>query len=195
MPPVASCSVSCSPTPVIPVNIQEIFEDHKLECLLGAIALSAIVLNRGELQKHLTANGQLRDVVSASQIELNKQLAESTTQQSFEELANLRYDGYCEPVFNLNKDGIYTALTLGQPVIKGDEADRFKGKDNVVALLQPGHVLPEGTPVCDAYGNTSSLSMGPDGLPIVKAIASTTDPQRIHMFIQKHGGSKELSVF
>lgn len=176
----------------IKIDTKTFFEEHRLECFLGAGAVVAALLNMGDIRSYMAANTELRQSVAQHQVELNEQLAVATAQKQFEEIANLRYDGYCEAVFNLNKDGIYTALTPGLPVIKGDFVEYYR--QNPGAEFTPDRVLPQGTPVCDAYGNSSLLKMGEKGYPVIGPLASTSDLARIENFITDNGGSKELSA-
>lgn len=153
------------------------------------------LLNFGDIRAYMESNNQLRQSVAANQVSLNEQLAQAAAQQQLEDIANLRYDGYCEAVFNLTQDGVYTALTPGQPVIKGDFVEYFRANPESLKSIKPGHVLPAGTPVCDAYGNSSILVLEEDGdLPVIGEIASTSDLVRIENFIDDNGGSKELSA-
>ncbi|MDV3349929.1 hypothetical protein QGP82_14585 [Leptothoe sp. LEGE 181152] len=148
-------------------------------------------LNFGDIRAYMAANAELRDYVASQQVELNQQLASETSRKQFEELANLRYDGYCEAIFTLDKEGIYTALTPGKPVIKGDAVAYFR--ENPDATLSRSNVLPAGTPVCDAYGNTALIQETAQ-IPVVGPLASTSDRVRIETFIEENGGSKELSA-
>ena len=172
-------------------KFQDFLEEHKLECFLTSAALIATLLNMGEVRSYMAANTQLRQSVAATQVEINQQLANAASREQLKDLANLRYDGYCEPVFNLNKDGVYTALTPGSPVIKGDSVEYYR--QNPDARLAQDRVLPAGTPVCDAYGNTALIEDSEE-LPVIGAIASTNDSARIKNFIDVNGGRKELSA-
>ena len=174
-------------------NFKDFIDEHRLECVLAGGAAVMALLNLGDIRSYMTANTQLRQSVAAHQLALNQQLASETARKQFEELANLRYDGYCEAVFNLNKEGIYTALTPGQPVIKGDVAEQFRKNPKALQSLGRSHVLPSGTPVCDAYGNTALIEDSGE-LPVIGAIAATSDRDRIDQFIENNGGSKELSA-
>ena len=199
MLPVASCAHSFVLLPVTSfckkMDAKEFFEDHKLECLLAVGAGFMALLNVGDIRSYMAANTQLRQSVAQQQARLNEQLAAKASREQFEELANLRYDGYCEAVFNLTQDGVYTALTPGQPVIKGDFVEYFRANPEALKSIKPGHVLPAGTPVCDAYGNSSELVLDEAGeLPVIGEIASTSDLVRIENFITDNGGSKELSA-
>lgn len=173
------------------MDIQGFFSEHKLECFLAGGALIATVLNAGDVRSYMAANTQLRQSVAANQVEINQQLADAASRKQLEELANLRYDGFCEPVFNLNKDGVYTALTPNLPVIKGDSVEYYR--QNPSAPFTHDRVLPAGTPVCDAYGNTALIETSED-LPVIGAIAATSDLARIENFIDANGGRKELSA-
>lgn len=175
------------------INVKDFIEEHRLECVLAGGAAVMALLNLGDIRSYMATNTQLRQSVAAHQVELNQQLASETARQQFQEIANLRYDGYCEAVFNLNKQGVYTALTPGQPVIKGDVAEQFRKNPNALKSLGRAHVLPAGTPVCDAYGNTALIEESGE-LPVIGAIAATSDRVRIENFIEDNDGSKELSA-
>lgn len=174
-------------------SVREILEEHRLEAFLGAVALGVIALNHGDIRDYMAANSQLRQSVATTQAEVNEQLAQAVALESFHDLANLRYDGYCEAIFNLNSEGTYTALTPGQAVIKGDTADQFRNNPAALKSLSREHVLPAGVPVCDAYGNTALIEESED-LPVIGAIAATNDKARIEQFIVDNGGNKELSA-
>jgi hypothetical protein len=151
----------------------------------GAIALGIgiALLNSGGIKDSLAKQAQLRSLVAINQEQVQAQQILQEKQKGLEPIALERYQKGCEMVLSFDVSGQYKVLSVGSPVIDGNVAAKVKNLP--VNKLPLSAVLPAGSTVCDAYGNTSVLENNAQGFPVVQSIASTSDREVVATAMQR----------
>jgi hypothetical protein len=141
------------------------------------------LLNAGGMKDSLAKQSELRSIVAANQEQVQAQQLLQEKQKGLEPIANDRYQKGCEMVLSFDVIGQYKALSVGSPVIDGNVASKVRHLS--AKNLPLSAVLPAGSTVCDAYGNTSVLENNAQGLPVVLSIASTADRELVAKAMQR----------
>jgi len=161
-------------------------EDNKLEIGSLLLAASLLAANSGSIATYLRQSAAEKQAYSATMQQIALIDAAELARKEAEPIARQRFIDGCELVFNLDDQGLYTALVKGAPVIKGDYAAFYS--DNPDAELNPGHVLPAGMTVCDAYGNSAVLGYtdASAALPVALSFLTTTDKALVESVLSQH---------
>ena len=153
----------------------ELVQEHKAECVCSAIALTVLALNAGNIKGFVNSNNQLRASMQAEQQDNQRLQTEQLVSEQRREIAEERYRNNCIVIFSLNQKDHYTAITDGEPILKGELAKLYRGKKIDIRTLPRSAFLPAGMDVCDAYGNTAKLVIDPtlNGLAVARDLANT----------------------
>ena len=146
---------------------------NPMEAVMVAVGIGVALLNSGEIQNSLSREAATRAIVASNQQQVRAQEMLQEKQKELEPIANARYEAGCEMVISFEVGGQYKVLSVGSPVIDGNVASKIKNLPTDKLPLWA--VLPEGSTVCDAYGNTAILEANGQGFPVVKTIAATTN--------------------
>lgn len=166
------------------MTMQRWIKRNPMEATMVGIGIGIALLNSGGIRESLAKQDALRSVVATNQEQVQTQQILEQKQKDLRPIAEARYNDGCLLVLSFDDKRRYKVLTVGSPVIDG----------NVKLRLRPGAkppisaVLPAGSTVCDAYGNTSILETDEDGYPIVKTIASTPNQAIVLKAMQKVRG-------
>ena len=160
----------------------ELLREHKAECICGAIALVVLALNAGSIQGFMESSGQLRESLKAEQQDNQRLQTEQLVSEQRREIAEERYRNHCTMIFSLNQTNHYTAITDGEPVLKGELAKLYRGKKFNIRTLPKNAFLPAGMDVCDAYGNSAKLvpDLALNGLAVARDLANTGNQDLIN---------------
>lgn len=171
-------------------HIDQLLREHKAECLCGAVAIMVLVLNAGSIKGFIDSSYQLRESFKAEQQDNQRLQTEQLISQQRSEIAEERYRNHCTVIFSLNQKGHYTAITDGDPILKGELAQQYRGKTFDVRTLPRNVFLPAGMEICDVYGNTATLVSDPllNGLPVARDLAHTGNPDLINAAKQRERG-------
>lgn len=171
-------------------DFQHFFAEHKAECFCGAIAIVVLLTNLGSIKEFIGKNNQLRESMKTEQEDNQRLQVEQLVSEQRKEVADDRYRNNCTVIFSLNQQGHYTAITDGEPVLKGELAPKYRGKKFDVRTLPKNAFLPAGMTVCDAYGNTAKLAPDPNlnGLPVSRDLANTGDQALIKSAMERAKG-------
>ncbi|MEO0644680.1 MAG: hypothetical protein AAFZ17_00780 [Cyanobacteria bacterium J06650_10] len=161
-------------------------EDNKLEIGSAIAAACLLAANSGSISAYMQQSAAEKQAYSATMQQIALIDAAELARKEAEPIARARYTDGCELVFNLDNQGLYTALVKGAPVIKGDYAPFYAA--NPSAEINPGHVLPAGMTVCDAYGNSAVLGyLDPSStLPVALSFLTTTDKALVESVLLQH---------
>lgn len=178
-------------------DFYKIIQDHKSEAITGAIAAVVLLFNAPNLAGFVASSNQLREQLKGEQSTQQRMQAEQMVFDGRREIAEARYRNGCEMIFSLNQAGHYTALTEGEPVLKGELARQFRGKKIDFDRLPPSNFLPAGMTVCDALGNTAILKQDPtrNNLPTIRDLASTGNQELIAAAKKKAPGIRTNSIY
>lgn len=160
--------------------------ENKLEIGSAIVAACLLAANSGSIRTYMQQSAAEKQAYSATMQKIALIDAAELARKEAEPIARQRYLDGCELVFNLDDQGLYTALVKGAPVIKGDYAAFYA--DNPSAEINPGHVLPAGMIVCDAYGNSAVLgySNASSSLPVALSFLTTTDKALVESVLSQH---------
>lgn len=171
-------------------DLREIWEEHKSEvvCTIGAIAV--LLFNGGNIAKTIAQTNQLRDSAQIQEADSARIMSNQLLAEQKSDIANKRYEGGCTVIFSLNQQGHYTAITEGEPILKGEFAAKYRGKNFDVRNLPKNVFLPAGMSVCDAYGNTAKLAKDPtlNNIAVATDIANTGDQRLIKSAMDRARG-------
>ena len=161
-------------------------EDNKLEIGSAVVAACLLTANSGSIATYLSQSAAEKQAYSAMMQQIALIDAAELARKEAEPIARQRFVDGCELVFNLDDQGLYTALVKGAPVIKGDYAKFYA--NNPSAEINPGHVLPAGMTVCDAYGNSAVLGYtdASSSLPVALSFLTTTDKALVESVLSQH---------
>lgn len=161
-------------------------EDNKLEIGSAIVAACLLAANSPNISVYMQQSAAEKQAYSATMQQIALIDAAELARKEAEPIAKQRYIDGCELVFNLDDQGLYTALVKGAPVIKGDYADLYA--DNPGAEINLGHVLPAGMTVCDAYGNSAVLGYvdASASLPVALSFLTTTDKALVESALLQH---------
>jgi len=171
-------------------SFQDILSEHKLECVCGAIAAVVLLTNLGSIKGFVAENNQLRDSMKAEQANNQRLQVEQLVDEQRKEVADDRYRSNCVMIFSLNRQGFYSALSEGEPIIKGELAAQYRGKKINLNTMPNSAFLPAGMTVCDPLGNTGKLVKDSSlkGIAVVADIATTGDQTLIRAAIERDKG-------
>ena len=161
-------------------------EDNKLEIGSAIVAACLLAANSSSIGTYLSQSAAEKQAYSATMQQIALIDAAELARKEAEPIARQRFLDGCELVFNLDDQGLYTALVKGAPVIKGDYAKFYA--NNPSAEINPGHVLPAGMTVCDAYGNNAVLAYtdASSSLPVALSFLTTTDKALVESVLSQH---------
>ena len=161
-------------------------EDNKLEIGSAIVAACLLTANSSSIGTYLSQSAAEKQAYSATMQQIALIDAAELARKEAEPIARQRFLDGCELVFNLDDQGLYTALVKGAPVIKGDYAKFYA--NNPSAEINPGHVLPAGMTVCDAYGNSAVLGYtdASSSLPVALSFLTTTDKALVESVLSQH---------
>jgi hypothetical protein len=158
-------------------EFQQFLTEHKAECICGAIAIVVLLANVGNVKSFVDSNNQLRESLKVEQADNQRLQVEQLVSEQRKEVADERYRNNCTVIFSLNQTGHYTAISEGDPILKGELASLYRGKKFDVRRMPRSAFLPAGMTVCDAYGNTAKLVTDPNlnRLAVARDLANTGD--------------------
>jgi len=161
-------------------------EDNKLEIGSAIVAACLLAANSSSIGTYLSQSAAEKQAYSATMQQIALIDAAELARKEAEPIARRRFLDGCELVFNLDDQGLYTALVKGAPVIKEDYAKFYA--NNPSAEINPGHVLPAGMTVCDAYGNSAVLGYtdASSSLPVALSFLTTTDKALVESVLSQH---------
>lgn len=171
-------------------DIQSFFNEHKAECVCGAIAIVVLLTNLGSIKQFIGENNQLRESMKAEQADNQRLQVEQLVSEQRKEVADERYRNNCTVIFSLNQTGHYTAISEGDPILKGELASLYRGKRLNLRQMPKSTFLPAGMTVCDAYGNTAKLVTDPNlnRLAVARDLANTGDQALIKSAMDRARG-------
>ncbi|MBW4422028.1 MAG: hypothetical protein KME13_22910 [Myxacorys californica WJT36-NPBG1] len=163
-------------------HLYQLLREHKAECLCGTVAILILALNAGSIKEFIDSSQQLRASFKAEQQDNQRLQTEQLVSEQRREIAEERYRNHCTVIFSLSQKDHYTAITDGEPVLKGELAKLYRGQRFDVRTLPKHAFLPAGMEVCDVYGNTAKLVSDPflHGLPVARDLAHTGNPDLIN---------------
>jgi len=171
-------------------DFHNFFNEHKAECVCGAIAIVVLLTNLGSIKQFIGENNQLRESMKAEQADNQRLQVEQLVSEQRKEVADERYRNNCTVIFSLNQTGHYTAISEGDPILKGELASLYRGKKLNLRKMPKSAFLPAGMTVCDAYGNTAKLVTDPNlnGLAVARDLANTGDQTLIKSAMDRARG-------
>lgn len=172
-------------------DLHNFFNEHKAECVCGAIALVVLLTNLGSIKQFIGENNQLRESMKAEQADNQRLQVEQLVSEQRKEVADERYRANCTMIFSLNQTGHYTAISEGDPILKGELASLYRGKKGLDVRRMPRSAfLPAGMTVCDAYGNTAKLvgDSNLNRLAVARDLANTGDQTLIKSAMDRARG-------
>lgn len=171
-------------------DFHNFFNEHKAECVCGAIAIVVLLTNLGSIKQFIGENNQLRESMKAEQADNQRLQVEQLVSEQRKEVADERYRNNCTVIFSLNQAGHYTAISEGDPILKGELASQYRGKKLNLRRMPKSAFLPAGMTVCDAYGNTAKLVTDPNlnGLAVARDLANTGDQALIKSAMDRARG-------
>ena len=165
------------------MTMQRWLQRNPMEASAIALGVGIALLNAGGIKDSLAKQSELRSIVAANQAQVQAQQLLQEKQKGLEPIANERYQKGCEMVLSFDVIGQYKALSVGSPVIDGNVASKVRNLSPKNLPLSA--VLPAGSTVCDAYGNTAVLENNAQGFPVVLSIASTADRELVAKAMQR----------
>jgi len=165
------------------MTMQRWLQRNPLEAGAIALGVGIALLNAGGMKDSLAKQSELRSIVSANQAQVQAQQLLQEKQKGLEPIARSRYEAGCEMVISFDVSGQYKVLSVGSPVIDGNVASKIRNLPTEKLPLSA--VLPAGSTVCDAYGNTSVLENNVQGFPVVLSLASTADRELVAKAMQR----------
>lgn len=171
-------------------DLQHFFTEHKAECLCGGIAIVVLIANAGSIKEFIASNNRLRESLKAEQADNQRLQVEQLVSEQRKDVADERYRNHCTVIFSLNQANHYTAISEGDPVLKGELASKYRGKNLNLRTMPKSAFLPNGMTVCDAYGNTAKLVTDPNlnGLAVARDLANTGDQTLIKSAMERAKG-------
>ncbi|MBD1842134.1 hypothetical protein H6F89_01645 [Cyanobacteria bacterium FACHB-63] len=171
-------------------DLQNFFNENKAECVCGVIAAIVLITNLGSIKQFIGDNNQLRESMKAEQADNQRLQVEQLVSEQRKEVADDRYRNNCTMIFSLNQQGHYTAISEGDPILKGELAARYRGKRFDLRKIHPFTFLPAGMTVCDAYGNTAKLvkDKNLNGIAVARDLANTGDQALIKSAMERARG-------
>ncbi|GAQ00184.1 hypothetical protein [Leptolyngbya sp. NIES-2104] len=171
-------------------NFQHFFEEHRAECICGAIAVVALLTNLGSIKQFMGENNQLRESMKVEQADNQRLQVEQLVSEQRKEVADERYRSNCVMIFSLNREGFYTAITEGEPTLKGELASKYRGKKLNYLKMPRDAFLPAGMTICDPLGNTAKLIKDPslNGIAVARDLANTGDQALIKSAMERARG-------
>ena len=171
-------------------DFQNFFNEHKAECVCGAIAIVVLLTNLGSIKQFIGENNQLRESMKVEQADNQRLQVEQLVSEQRKEVADERYRNNCTVIFSLNQTGHYTAISEGDPILKGELASLYRGKKLNLRKMPKSAFLPAGMTVCDAYGNSAKLIGDPNlnGLAVARDLANTGDQALIKSAMDRARG-------
>lgn len=171
-------------------DLQHFFNEHKTECVCGAIAVVVLLANTGNVKGFVDSSNQLRESMKTEQADNQRLQVEQLVSEQRKEVADDRYRNNCTVIFSLNQAGHYTAISEGDPILKGELASKYRGKNFDLRRMPRSAFLPAGMTVCDAYGNTAKLVSDPNlnRLAVARDLANTGDPALIKSAMERARG-------
>lgn len=171
-------------------DFQNFFNEHKTECVCGAIAIVVLLANAGNMKGFVDSSNQLRESMKTEQADNQRLQVEQLVSEQRKEVADERYRNNCTMIFSLNQAGHYTAISEGDPILKGELASKYRGKNFDIRTLPRSAFLPAGMTVCDAYGNTAKLVSDPNlnRLAVARDLANTGDQALIKSAMERSRG-------
>jgi len=171
-------------------DFQQFFDEHKAECVCGVIAVVVLLTNLGSIKQFIGENNQLRESMKSEQADNQRLQVEQLVSEQRKEVADDRYRNNCTIIFSLNQKGYYTAITEGEPVIKGELASKYRGKNLNYLKMPRDAFLPAGMTICDPLGNTAKLVKDPklNGIAVARDLANTGDQALIKSAMERARG-------
>lgn len=163
-------------------HLYDLLQEHKVECVCGAIAIVVLALNSSSIKGFIDSSNQLRESMKTEQQDNQRLQTEQLVSEQRREVAEERYRNNCTVIFSLNQKDYYTAITDGEPVLKGELAKLYRGKKINIRTLPKSAFLPAGMDICDVYGNTAKLVAEPalNGLAVARDLANTGNQELIN---------------
>lgn len=170
--------------------MKNFFEEHKAECVCGAIAVVVLLANAGNVKGFIDSSNQLRESIKVEQNDNQRLQIDQLVSEQRKEVADDRYRNNCVMIFSLNREGFYTAITEGDPILKGELASLYRGKKFDVRKMPRSAFLPAGMTICDPLGNTAKLVKDPNlnGLAVARDLANTGDQALIRSAMDRARG-------
>lgn len=171
-------------------DVQHFFNEHRAECICGGIAIGVLLLNVGSIREFIESSHQLRESMKAEQANNQRLQVDQLVSEQRREVADDRYRNSCTVIFSLNQTNHYTAISEGDPILKGELAPQYRGKNLDIRTMPRSAFLPAGMTVCDVYGNTAKLvtNSNLNGLAVARDLANTGDPALIKSAMERAKG-------
>lgn len=161
-----------------------------MECVCSTIAIVVLLANAGNVKAFLDSSNQLRESIQVEQHDNQRLQIDQLVSEQRKEVADERYRNNCVMIFSLDREGFYTAITEGDPILKGELASRYRGKKIDLRKMPQSAFLPAGMTLCDPFGNTAKLVKDPNlnGLAVARDLANTGDPALIQSAMERARG-------
>jgi hypothetical protein len=171
-------------------DVQHFFNEHRAECICGGIAIVVLLLNAGSIKGFIESSNQLRESMKAEQVDNQRLQVDQLVSEQRTEVADERYRNNCTVIFSLNQANHYTAISEGDPILKGELAPKYRGKPLDVRSMPRSAFLPAGMTVCDVYGNTAKLVINSNlnGLAVARDLANTGNQALIKSAMERAKG-------
>jgi hypothetical protein len=153
------------------------------EAVMILVGIGIAFLCRDEIAAGLNRSAITRSIAAGNQYQVEQQTLLQEKQKMLEPIAAERYRSGCEMVLSFDDNKRYKVLTTDSPVVDGNVAHLFRGTP--AHKLPLSALLPAGSTVCDAYGNSSVLELNDRGIPVVKTIAATTNLDLVRQAMQR----------
>lgn len=175
--------------------MNEWFDDNK-----GLFGVGAIALVLGVSQfPNIAAKLQRDQVVSAStqstMLNIQQLQAGQMLRDQQAAIADERYKTGCELLVATSNLTQASVIREGWPVILTQYAKEYKGRAYGLTDIHPGHTMPPGVDVCDAYGNTARTMVVP-GQPfaVMQQLASTPNRETMRRVLDARKGVTRPAV-
>lgn len=162
-----------------------------MELASGALALVLLGFNYPKIQANMQHSQLLTEAAKANQLETELIHVKQEEYAARAQVADNRYKDNAHLILSLGFDGKYTAISEGQPVIKGEYAETYRIKTSDPnfdwSTVPDSHYLPAGTIIGDAYGMTAELVSEGGKVAVARYLARTGNREVIQAAIDRSG--------